>query len=65
MTDWSRIGSPGNPVHVRDIPGGTATVSRGEGGKWNGTIVVRVSAGDSEKVRARVDEIVKRIGSLP
>lgn len=39
-------------------------MSRGEGGKWTGLIVVRVNAGDDAKARAKVDEIVGFLGPL-
>ncbi len=60
---WTRIGSAGHPVDVRDVPHGTATVSRASGGKWTATIVLHFEAGDDRKARAWVDGVVAVVES--
>jgi hypothetical protein len=58
---WRRIGRT-SPLHVAHAPGMDARVERGEGGRWVGTLTVRVEAGDDAKARAKVEAMAARIG---
>lgn len=58
---WRRIGRT-SPLYVVLAPAWDARVERGEGGRWVGTLTVRVEAGDDRKARAKVEAMMERLG---
>lgn len=57
---WTRIGRT-TPLHVASFPGGNATVHPGEGGKWEGVLLLRVQAGDAKKAKAKLERLLAAV----
>jgi hypothetical protein len=57
---WSKIGRT-NPLHIAHDGRVFATVQRGDGGKWTGTLTLRIDAGDPTKAKAKIAALFVRL----